>query len=124
MTSALATNERVAWGYTTDAPEATYVISAKKAIMETSGNDAKLGGAAATTSQLGIPNELKPRKVKCVDASGHAVWVICYTTSATLWTTPGTAIQLNYHGVDTAFESTAFKRGESKGRVGRNPLAA
>jgi hypothetical protein len=121
---ALQSNVRTAWTYTTDAPAEDFVISAKKVIMDTAGNDAKLGGAAADETMDAIPNGFKPRRVKCVDADENAVWIICYTTAATLWTTPGTAIQWNYHGVDTAFKSTRFKRAEKRERVGKNPAAS
>lgn len=123
MTSALANQTRVAWTYTDD-DSVSYIIAANAALMATSGNDAKLGGSAALETLQEIPNELKPRMVKCVDAAAHGKYVICYDTTATLWTTPGTAIQLNYHGVDTAFKSTKTKRRESLGRVGKNPVAS
>ena len=124
MASTLADPSRIAWTYTTDAPAVDYVIGAVAAFINTPGTAAKVGGAAATAELESIPNELKPRKVKCVDAAGHARWVTCYTTTATLWTTPGTAILLNFHGVDTSFQSTVQKRAEKRGRPGKNPNAA
>lgn len=115
MASTLASNERI-WGtYVTDDAD-HYNISVKKALVAGGGNDAVLGYTAGAADHANIPNGFKPRRVKCVDAAGNARWVICYTTAATLWSTPGTAIQLNYKGVDTGFTSTKKRRGEKAER--------
>lgn len=115
MASTLASNERI-WGtYITDDGD-DYNISCKKALVSVVGNDAKLGYVAGSANNLGIPNEFRPRKVKCVDAAGHARWVTCYSLLATLWTTPGTTIELDYFGVDTLFTSTKYRRSENAGR--------
>lgn len=115
MASTLASNERI-WGtYTSDDGE-DFNISVKKALVAGGGNDAVLGYTAGAAAQANIPNGFRPRRVKCVDASGNARWVICYTTAATLWSTPGTTIQLNYKGVDTQFTSTKKRLGERQER--------
>lgn len=115
MASTLASNERI-WGtYITDDGD-DYNISCKKALVNAAGNAAKLGYAAGSANNLGIPNEFKPRKVKCVTAAGVARWVVCYSLLATLWTTPGTTIELDFFGVDTLFTSTKYRRGENAGR--------
>lgn len=112
----MASEERI-WGtYVTDAPAQSYNIATKKVLVTAVGNAAKLGYAAGNADQEGIPNELRVRRVKCVDAAGHARWVPCYTDDATLWTTAGTTITLDYYGVDVEFTSTRFKRGEKRGR--------
>lgn len=115
MASTLASNERI-WGtYTTD-DSTDYNISCKKAVVEQADAAVKLGYAAGAADQLGVPNELKPRRVKCVDSAGNVKWVICYTTSASMWTTAGTTFLLNFKGVDTTFTATKYRRAENLGR--------
>lgn len=123
MTSVQADGQKTAWTYTDD-NGSDYLVAIKTVTATTSGNAAKIGGAAGTATLDEMPNELRPRAVKCVDATGYARYVICYTTAATLWTTPGTTIVLIKNGEDTTFTSTKTKRPEKLGRVGRNPVGA
>lgn len=116
MASTMASNERI-WGtYVTDGSADSYNVSCKKVLVEAAGNAAKLGYTAGSASQLGIPNEVKMRRVKCVDASGVAHWIPVYAETATLWTTPGTDIVINVKGVDTTVTSTKYHRPEFLGR--------
>lgn len=117
MTSLKASNNRVAWTYTDDQGN-DYAISAK-ALYVTDGTDgAKYGGSAASASVKAIPGNFRPRRVQCVDASGNQRWVVAYELSATIWTTPGTTLVLNYLGSDVSFTTTDHTRGEKKPRRG------
>ena len=115
MTTLMASNERV-WGtYVSDNGE-SYNISVKANVAAAAGNAAKLGYTAGAATQISVPNGIRPRKVKCVSAGLPARYVICYTTAATLWTTPGTTIDLFSHGSDATYTSTPDKLGEKHER--------
>lgn len=120
MASTKANNTKVAWRYTDDNGH-VFAVAAKQCYVEDGTDGVKYGGAAAQAADEAIPNELKMRKVKCLAPGGSAHWVPVYTTTAALWTTPGTQVTLNVLGVDVLCTSTRFKRAESQGRFGKNP---
>lgn len=60
------------------------------------------GAAAAEGDEELPPKGFKPRVARV--SNGTLVReVVCFTTSATLWTTPATAINLDVNDVSTAF---------------------
>lgn len=117
MASLKASNNRVAWTYT-DHLGNDYAISAKAAYVLDPTDGAKYGGSAAGAGVESIPGNFKPRRVCCVDASGNQRWVIAYETTATIYTTPGTQVTLNYFGQDVLFTSTDRIREEKLARRG------
>lgn len=108
---------RVAWTYTDDQGN-DWAISAKGAYVLDPTDGAKYGGSAASASVAPIPGNFRPRRVCCVDASGNQRYVIAYETTATIWSTPGTSLSLNYFGTDTAFTTTVRTRGERRNKRG------
>jgi hypothetical protein len=117
MASTKASGNRVSWTYTDD-DGADWSISAKGAYVLDVTDGAKYGGAAAGASVPPIPGNMRPRRVCSVDASGNQRYVIAYELTATIWTTPGTALELNYFGSDVAFTTTNRRRGERTNRRG------
>lgn len=117
MASTKANNNRVAWTYT-DEQGNDWAISAKAVYVLDPTDGTKFGGSAAAASVKAIPGNMKPRRVQCTDASGNQRWVIAYENTATIWTTPGTALTLDYYGTDTSFTTTDHTRGEKKNRRG------
>lgn len=113
MASTKANNNRVGWGYVSDDGN-TYAISAKAVYVQDVTDGAKYGGSLAGASDLRIPLDMKPRKVKCVAASNPDKWVVVYATTAALWTTAGTQITLDANGVDVTYAATAIRRGEKR----------
>jgi hypothetical protein len=111
MTTLMASNERV-WAKYVAHDGTQYNISAKANVVGAAGNAAKLGYTAGGASLKSIPNGMRPRKVKCVSAGLPARYVVCYTEDATLWTTPGTTIDLFSHGNDATYTSTDGTLGE------------
>ena len=117
MARTKASAERTAWQYTDDSPT-DWNIQAKTAYVV--GDDsAKFGGEAAAAANDSIPNGFKPRRVRVVSAAGDVRWPVVYTTSATLWTTPGTTVTMDIKGVDTVMTCGKTKRAE---RAERQPL--
>ena len=114
MATTKADNNRVGWGYVTNDAE-TFRTSAK-AVYVLGGDAAKFGGAAALGSVRSLPSSFKVRRAVVVDAAGTSRAVVCYTTSATLWTTPGTTVTLDKNGVDTVFTSDGTLYNERYGR--------
>lgn len=108
---------RVAWTYTDDDGN-DWAISAKNAYVLDPTDGAKYGGSAAGASLQNLPGNMRPRRVCCVDASGNQRYVVAYEATATIWTTPGTALSLNYFGNDVAFTTTARRRGERVNKRG------
>lgn len=117
MASLKASGNRVAWTYTDDQGN-DYAISAKAAYVLDPTDGAKYGGAAAGASVKALPSNFKPRRVQVVDASGNQRWMVAYELTSTIWTTPGTALTINYFGSDVAFTTTDHTRGEKKPRRG------
>lgn len=111
MASTKADNNRVSWTYT-DHLSTDYAISAKAVYVLDGTDGAKYGGTASSTSDRRIPKDLKPRRVKCVSSGKPDKWVVAYTTSATIWTTPGTTLTLDANGVDAVYSSTGTTRDE------------
>ena len=115
MTTLMASNERV-WAKYVAEDGTEYNISAKANVVGASGNAAKLGYTAGSADLHSIPNGMRPRKVKCVSAGLPARYVVCYTNTATLWTTKGTTIDLFSHGNDATYTSTDGTLGEKAER--------
>lgn len=111
MASTMASNDRTSWQYTDDTGT-VWAISAKS-VYVTGVDAAKYGGAAADTTHDPIPGNFKPRRAQFIDATGNVKWVVCYTTAAAAWATPGTTLTLNLRGVDTVFTKGKRTRGES-----------
>jgi hypothetical protein len=107
----------VSWTYTDDQGN-DWAIAAKANMVLDATDGPKLGGAAAGRAVPQLAGNMRPRRAQVADASGNQRWVICYDTTAALWTTPGTTITLNYFGTDVQFESTGTTRGEKKNRRG------
>jgi hypothetical protein len=125
MASTKASGAKTAWTYTTsEGTPRSFAVAAKACYVEDVTDGAKYGGAAAEPGTPGIPNELRMRKVLCVDENANGRYVVAYTTTATIWTTPGTEITLDMLGVDTVFQATDVHRPEKIGRKGKNPAAA
>lgn len=82
-----------------------WCIWAEKTTIEHAGNGAKLGAAVTNGGCPPIPRSLKPRYVWAKGASGVLRKVICYTSSAAMFTTPGTTINMSpYRGSGVADE--------------------
>lgn len=111
MASTKADNNRVAWAYT-DRKGVQYAISAKAVYVLDVTDGAKYGGEAAVPANRRIPKDLKPRRVKCHAAGYPDKWMIAYDTTATIYTTPGTALTLDVNGVDVNYLSTDIIREE------------
>jgi hypothetical protein len=105
-------NNRVRWQYVSD-DGTTYAISAKAEYVLHATDGSKYGGAAAGATHRRIPKDCKPRRVKCTAAGYDDKWVIAYSDAATIWTTPGTVLQLNANGADVTYASTLKKRAET-----------
>lgn len=115
MASTKATNNRVAWTYTTGDAEA--FRTSAKAVYVLGGDAAKFGGEAASPAMRALPASFKTRKVICVDAvSGASRAVVAYDTACDIWTTPGTTVTLNLLGTDTVFTATSDHVSERYGR--------
>lgn len=112
---AMQDNNRIAWTYTTNDGEA-FRTSAKQVYVQDVTDGAKYGGSAALGSVRALPASFKTRKVVCVDADGASRAVVAYTTTATIWTTPGTIVTLNKNGADVAFTATGDHISERYGR--------
>jgi hypothetical protein len=110
----MASDNRVAWGYVDDDAE-TMRVSAK-GVYVLGADAAKYGGAAAAGSVKAKPAGMRMRGVLCVDATGYTIVAICYTTAATLWTTPGTTVTRNRLGLDVVFTATSQHVSEKRGR--------
>lgn len=111
MASTKADNNRVSWRYT-DKKGVVYAVSAKNVYVNDVTDGAKYGGTAASSANRRIPKDLKMRKVKCIAAGQPDKWMVAYTTSATIYTTPGTTLTLNSGGVDVSYETTDVIREE------------
>lgn len=111
MASTKADNNRVAWTYT-DKKSVAYAISAKAVYVLDGTDGVKYGGAAAQGTNRRIPKDLKPRRVKFTAAGKPDKWVIAYTTTATIYTTPGTTLTLDCNGTDTVYTATDVIREE------------
>lgn len=112
MASTKADNNRCAWTYT-DRKGVVYAISAKTVYVQDVTDGAKYGGAAASGTNRRIPKDLKPRRVKCTAAGQPDKWMIAYSTTATIYTTPGTSLVLDSNGVDVTYETTDKIREET-----------
>lgn len=105
---------RVAWTYTDDGNH-DYRMSAKNDyVIQVTDGTAKQGGATAAATVLRVPKEIKPRMVKVTDvATGNiSRWLVCYTITALLWTTPGTTFNMAVLGASVSMQSTNKRRGE------------
>lgn len=113
MASTKADNNRVSWAYTdSSTPPVVYAMSAKAVYVLDGTDGAKLGGAAAVATNRRIPKDLKPRMVK-MSAAGHPDrYIVAYSTTATIWTTPGTTVTLDLNGSDIVYTAQARHRAE------------
>ena len=111
MASTKADNNRVVWTYT-DATGADYAVSAKSVYVLDGSDGSKYGGSAPAATVPAKPRQLRMRAVKCKSDGHPALWVVAYTESCDLWTTPGTSITRDLNGTDTAYTSTRGRRGE------------
>lgn len=104
---------RVAWRYTDDG-SVNYRIAGKADYTSQGGGSPKQGGAAAASTVRRIPQDVKPRMVKMVDAATGNItrWLVAYDTSAPIWDTPGTTFNMAVNGASVAMVSTAKRRGE------------
>ena len=110
MATTMAGNNRLVWQYTDD-NDTDWAISAKSVYM-LGADAAKYGGGAPEPAVPAIPQQIRPRRVKCVASGKPDAWVIAYETDATIWTTPGTELLLFRGGIDVTYTSTKGKRGE------------
>ncbi len=110
MANTVQNGNRIAWGYTDNAG-VTWRVSAKQVYVEHATDGVKYGGAAAASSVRAWPSSWKMRTVKCTSGA-TAILVPVYSTSAALWTTPGTTITRTLNGVDATFTSTSTKHEE------------
>ncbi len=89
----------ISWTYTDDNGK-EWRVAARKAITDQlEVADVKVGGSAGDPADDKLPRYIRPRKRYVVAADGTRRGVVCYTTSAPLWTTPGITITL-MHGAD------------------------
>lgn len=109
--AALSPN-KIAWRYVTGTKH--YVLFAQKAITD----QLKTGGQAADGTEELAPRGFKYRRANVASAAGAKRAVICYDTSATLWTDPGETVNLNYLNNSTSFTGAGEdgQRLESKPR--------
>lgn len=113
---AMQDGNRIAWRYTTDDGE-QFRTSAKAVYVTDVTDGAKYGGAAAAGSMRPLPASFRPRKVRMVDAAGATRDVVAYSTTATIWTTPGTTLTLNKNGADVEFTASSDHVNERYGRA-------
>lgn len=111
MASTKADNNRVAWTYIDD-DDTNYTISAKAVYVLDATDGTKYGGSVGSNADRRIPKDLKPRRVKATAPGKPDKWVVAYSTTATIWTAPGTALTLDCNGVDTTYSTTKRKRNE------------
>lgn len=119
MASTKADNNRVGWVYTDDDSTA-YVMSAKAVYVLDPTDGSKYGGSAQTGDEPALPRQLRPRRVRCTSAGKPDKWVVAYSPSATIWTTPTTQLTLNCNGVDTTYVAAKEKRAEHYGHATRD----
>lgn len=110
MASTKASRNKVRWTYTDDGA-VEYATSADAVYVLDPTDGAKYGGSAAALDVPDIPRGFRKRAVRCV-GGGVARWIPAYTVASDLWTTPGTTLSRDLLGTDTAFTSTAKRRGE------------
>lgn len=113
MASTKADNNRCAIRYVSDDGN-NYAISAKVVYALDVTDGTKYGATAAQATDLRIPKDMKPRRVKCSAANSPDKWVVVYNTTAAAWTTPGTTLTLDLNGVDTTYTVQAVKRNEKR----------
>lgn len=106
---AIMDGNRVRWQYTDDAGN-TWAVSAKKEYVTLV--DTPLGGAAGAATLDPLPSYIKPRRCHVKTATGVVRQVICYSPTATAWTTPGTTFQMNINGASVAVEVQKGRTGE------------
>lgn len=111
MASTKADNNRVAWTYV-DRLDNNYTISAKAVYVLDVTDGAKYGGSVGSNADRRIPKDLKPRRVKLTAAGKPDKWMIAYSTTAAIYTTPGTSLTLDCNGVDVAYTTTDVVREE------------
>jgi len=102
----MASTNRVAWTYTSDASRGgvDYRVSALKTMTD----QAVSGGGAAASSVPPKPAGLHMRGVYVSDGAGHLRKAIAYTEDADILT-PGTAVTVSILGTATACTSTGTK---------------
>jgi hypothetical protein len=115
MASTKADNNRVAWGYTDDAGN-TWRVSAKAVYVLDGTDGAKYGGSAAAATVAKIPKGLRMRAVACTSSTHPDKYIVCYTTAASLFSTPGTTVVRDLNGVDTTYVAANRRRGEREPR--------
>lgn len=114
MANTVQNNNRIAWGYVDDA-SVTWRVSAKQVYVEHGTDGTKYGGSAAASSVRAKPRSLRMRAVEATSGA-VTIRVPAYTTSATIWTTPGTTLTRNLNGVDATFTTTSVKHEEKNSR--------
>lgn len=104
---------RTAWKYTDDQGN-DYKFNALTGYTTQS---AVLGGEAAGSVLAKLPRGHKPRHVYCHDAAApaHRRKVVCYEPTATAYTTPGTAVNVDYGGLLVEFVSATCEGEEKRG---------
>ena len=115
MASTKADNNRVAWTYTSD-KGTPYRVSAKAVYVLDGTDGAKYGGSAAAASVERIPKGLRMRAVACTSSGHPDKYIVCYTSAAILFATPGTSVTRDINGIDAAYVSADRVRGERMAR--------
>jgi len=115
MASTKADNNRVVWQYTDDGGIA-YAVSAKAVFVLDGTDGSKYGGEAPAATVPPKPKQLRMRAVKCTSSGHPTIYVPAYTTTATIWTTPGTTLVRNLNGTDVTY--TVAAKGK---RAEKNP---
>lgn len=110
---ALNSANKIVWTYTDDAA-VDWKITATKAITDQLDTGTpKVGGSTPEGSENPWPRSWRPRKVYMANGLIRRAQV-AYSTTALIWTTPGTTLQLN-NGADVAtFTAQSTHLGERK----------
>lgn len=110
---ALNSMNKILWRYTDDLGT-NYACSATKALTDQlDGANVKVGGVAGSMSDVPWPKSWRKRKVYMTHA-GLTKAVVAYTTTALIWATPGTTLNLNEGADVQIYTASAAHLGERK----------
>ena len=78
-----------------DGMDNSFKIWGEEERLSETGNVAKLGVADSLANDPSFPRGARPRAVQVKSGTGIVRWVVCYATTATLWTGVATAITMS-----------------------------
>lgn len=95
---------KVAWTYTDDDGNDWRVAASKGITDQVNGSSTpKCGGTPAAATVARLPQYITPRKRYVISAAGVRRAVVCMDKTCDMWLVPGTTINLQVSGTDTAF---------------------